>query len=104
MAFDNYLNQIDDLTEMLEFPILKNKITFEQTLPLSLNVSKFDSDLLAAPRIMKDFIHQYKHKKLMMKGIITWMEIHLTKLSFLTISEWMFFLFATAIISLLVTT
>ena len=45
-AFVNYLDQIDILTEMLEFPLLKNKTTFEQPLPISLNVSKFDSELL----------------------------------------------------------
>ena len=62
-AFVNYLDYIDNLTEMVKFPILKNKTTFEQTLPISLNVSKFDSDLLTAPRTLKDFIHQYNCKK-----------------------------------------
>ena len=56
-AFVKYLDQIDNLTETLEFPILKNKTTFEQTLPISLNVSKFDSELLTAPRTLKDFIN-----------------------------------------------
>ena len=54
---------MDNLTESLKVPILKNKTTFKQTLPLSLNISKFDSELLAAPKTLKDFIHQYKHKK-----------------------------------------
>ena len=40
--FLNYLNQIDNLTESLRFPILQNKTTFKQTLPISLNISKFD--------------------------------------------------------------
>ena len=40
-AFVNHLDQVDNLTNTLEFPILKNKTTFEQTLPISLNVSKF---------------------------------------------------------------
>ena len=62
-AFVHYLDQIDNLTDTLEFPILRNKTTFKQTLPISLNVSKFDSDLLMAPRTLKDFIHQYNHKK-----------------------------------------
>ena len=30
---------------------------------MSLNVSKFDSDLLMSPRTLKGFIHQYNHKK-----------------------------------------
>ena len=42
---------------------MRIKTTFEQTLPIALNVSKFDWDLLTAPRNLKDFIHQYKCKK-----------------------------------------
>ena len=57
-AFVNYLDQINDLTETIEIPILKNRTTFEQTLPISLNVSKFDTSLLAAPLTLKDFICQ----------------------------------------------
>ena len=62
-AFVNYLDQKGNLTETLKFPILKNKTTFKQTLPLSLNLSNFDSDFLTAPRTLKDFIHQYNHQK-----------------------------------------
>ena len=62
-AFVNYLDQTDNLTESLEFPMLKNKTTLEQTLPISLNISKFDSELLTAPRNPKDFIDQYNHKR-----------------------------------------
>ena len=54
-VFVNSLDQFTNLTESLEFPVIKNKSIFEQTL----NMSKFDSDLLAAPRNLKDFIHQY---------------------------------------------
>ena len=61
-AYVNYLDHFDNLTETLEILILKNKTTFEQTPPISLNVSKFDSELLTAPRNLKDFIHQYNHK------------------------------------------
>ena len=62
-AFINYLGQFPNLMEFLEFPIIKSKTTFKQTLPISLNVSKFDSNLLRASRNLKDFIHQYTHKK-----------------------------------------
>ena len=37
-AFVNYLDQFPNITETLEFPIIKNKTTFEQTLPISLNI------------------------------------------------------------------
>ena len=88
IAFVNYMDQIHNLTETLEFPIQKNKTTFEQHLPTYLNVSKFDSELLTAPRTLKDFIHQYNYKKFLIwpKGMITWTEIYLTNISFLTIS------------------
>ena len=38
-AFINYLDQFLNLKESLEFPIIKNKTTFEQILPISLDIS-----------------------------------------------------------------
>ena len=38
-AFANYLDKFPNLTEPLVFPIIKNKTTFHQTLPISLNIS-----------------------------------------------------------------
>ena len=64
MAFVNYLDQFPNLTESLEFPIVKNKTTFKQTLPISLNVSKFDPTLLTALSNLKDFIHWYTSVKI----------------------------------------
>ena len=49
-AFVNYLDQFPNLAESLEFLIIKEKTTFKQTLPISLNASKFYSDLLTAPK------------------------------------------------------
>ena len=40
-AFVNYLDRFPNLTESLEFPIIKNRITFMQTIPISLKISKF---------------------------------------------------------------
>ena len=54
-AFVNYLDQFPILTETLEFPIIKNKTTFEHTLPIALNISKFDSNLLTAYSNLKRF-------------------------------------------------
>ena len=62
-AFTNYLDQLTNLTESLKHSIMRNQTTFEQTLPIALNVSRFNSDLLTAPKNLKDFIHQYKCKK-----------------------------------------
>ena len=47
-SFANYLDKFPNLTEALEFLIIKNKTTFEQTLPISLHISKFDQTLLTA--------------------------------------------------------
>ena len=88
-------------------PILKNKTTFEQTLPISLNISKFDSELLTAPRNLKDFIPQYYSKK----EIFDLIERHDTADINLKTNKNFFsnnfivdvFLFVAAIISLLVT-
>ena len=60
IAFVNYL---DNLAESLKFSILLNRTTHEQTLPISLQCSEFDSDLLTAPKTLKDFVHQFQHKK-----------------------------------------
>ena len=57
MAFANYLDLLDNLNDSLDVPILMDRTTFEQTLPLSLNVSKFDCDLLTTPQTPKDFVH-----------------------------------------------
>ena len=62
-AFINYLNQIPNLTESLVFPIIKNETTFEQVLPISLNISKFDHTLLTASCDLKEFIHWYTNDK-----------------------------------------
>ena len=59
----NYLDQFPYLNESLEFPIIKSKTTFKQTLPISLNVSKFHSNLLTSSNNVKDFIHQCTCKK-----------------------------------------
>ena len=85
-AFTNYLDKLTNLTESLKYPIIRNKTTFEQTLPIALNVSKFDSDLLTAPMNLLGFIHQCKCKK----EIFDLHERHVTtdlttkKISFLT--------------------
>ena len=59
-TFVNY--QFDNLTDTLEAPILMDKTTFEQTLPIALNASRFNSDLLTTPQVLKDFVHQYCKK------------------------------------------
>ena len=74
-AFINYLHKLPNLTESPEFPIIRNKTTFEQTLPISLNISKFDPTLLTVSNNLKEFLNSYtNHKKnflISKKGMIT---------------------------------
>ena len=62
-AFINYLHQFPNLIESLEFPIIKNEMTFELVLPVSLNISKFDPTLVTVSTDLKEFIHQYTNNK-----------------------------------------
>ena len=73
-AFVNYLDKFHNLTESLELLVVKERTTFELTLPISLNISKFDPTLLTASRDLKEFITSYtNHKKNLIckKGMIT---------------------------------
>ena len=47
------------MTESLKFLVVKARTTFEQTLPISLNISKFNPTLLVASSNLKEFIHSY---------------------------------------------
>ena len=62
-AFVHYLDKFPNLTESLEFLIMKNNMTFEQILPIFLYISKFDPTLLTASSDLKEFIHWYTHDK-----------------------------------------
>ena len=62
-AFVNYLDMFPNLTESLEFLVIKNWTTFEQTLPISLNISRFDKMLLTASTDVKEFINSYTNHK-----------------------------------------
>ena len=42
---------------------LLSQTTHEQTLPISLKSFDFDPDLLKSPKTLKDFVHQFQHKK-----------------------------------------
>ena len=62
-AFVNKLDKFPNLTEYLEFLIIRNKTTFEQTLPISLNISKFDPTLLTATSDLKEFMNSYTNPR-----------------------------------------
>ena len=62
-AFVNYIDKFPNLIESLEFPIIKNITTFEQTLPISLNIYKFAPTLLSASSDLNEFINSYTNYK-----------------------------------------
>ena len=62
-AFVNYLDKFLNLIESLVFLKIRNKTTFEQTLPISLNISKFDPTLLTASSDLKEFSNRYTNHK-----------------------------------------
>ena len=53
-AFVNYL---DNLTNSLNYLLLLNHTTQEQTLAIYLESFNFNPDLLKAPKTFKDFVH-----------------------------------------------
>ena len=64
-AFVNYLDMLPNLTELLKFPLIINRTIYEQTLPITLNISAFDKTLLSAPTKLKDIMNSYtKHKEI----------------------------------------
>ena len=72
MAFANYLEMFSNLTDSLKFLLNKNRTTYEQTLPINLNVSNFDNSPLHVSTNLKDFINvTLKEKKYLIckKGI-----------------------------------
>ena len=62
-AFSNYLDMFPNLTESLQFPLIKNRTTYEQALPININISKFDTTLLNTSTNLKDFINSYTRQK-----------------------------------------
>ena len=59
----NYLDKFPNFTESLEFPVVKERTSFEQTLPTSLNISKFNPTLLMALSNLKEFINSFTNHK-----------------------------------------
>ena len=59
-TFVNYLDKFPNLPESFTFPIIRNKTSFEQTFPISLNIW---STLLMASSDLKEFINSYTNNK-----------------------------------------
>ena len=60
LAFFNYF---DNMIEYLGIPILRNWTAQEQILPISVESFKINASLLNAPKMLRDFVHQFRNKK-----------------------------------------
>ena len=52
-----------NLSDSLQIPLIKNRTMYEQTLPITLNVSKFDRSLLHVSMDLKDVMECYTNRK-----------------------------------------
>ena len=57
MAFANYLDMFPNHTDSSQ--LIKNRTTYEQSLPINLSIPDFNRSLLHAPTNLKSFIHDY---------------------------------------------
>ena len=103
--FINYLDKFPNLTESFEFLIFKNRTTFQLTLPISLNISKFDSTLLTASSDLGELINSYTtHKEIFdLQGRHDNIELNANKNFFSENYTMDIFMYISAIISLLAT-
>ena len=104
-AFINYLDEFPNLTESLEFLVVKERTMFEQTLPISLNISKFNPTLLTESSNLKEFINSYtNHKEIFdLQERHDNMELNTNKYFFSDNYIMDTFMFISAIVSLLAT-
>ena len=71
-TFTNYLDMFPYLTDSLQIPLIKNRTTYEQTLPIALNISEFDRSLMHASMDLKFCTVTLREKKFLTckKGMI----------------------------------
>ena len=62
-AFTNHLSMFPIVTESLQVLLIRKRTTYEQILPVNLNISAFDKTLLHASTNLKDFIYNYTLRK-----------------------------------------
>ena len=61
MAFANYLDMFPNLT--VSCPLIKDRTTYEQPLPINLSIPGFDRSLLHVPTNLKNFMQDYAKNK-----------------------------------------
>ena len=61
MAFANYLDMFPNLID--SFPLIKDKTTYEQPLPINLSIPHFVRSLLHVPSNLKNFVQDFAKNK-----------------------------------------
>ena len=93
------MHHFDSLTDNLDTHISQNWTTQEQVFPISLQMFEFDSNMLKAPKTLKDLVHQYKQKG----QVLNKRENNNSKHSFFNNLIMDIFLFIAAILSMIAT-
>ena len=57
LAFTNYLDMFPNLTDCLT--LIRDKTSYEQPLPIHINVPHYDNSLNNRPTKLKDFLNNY---------------------------------------------
>ena len=60
LAFVEYLDQLKETIDTL---VIRNWTNQEQILPIALNSFEINSSLLQAPKMLKEYVNQYKEKR-----------------------------------------
>ena len=60
LAFVDYLDQ---LKETIDMPVIRNWTNQEQILPIALKSFEINSSLLQAPKMLKEYVNQYREKR-----------------------------------------
>ena len=61
ITFANYLEMFPNVTE--SFPLIRDKTTHQQHLPINLSIPDFDTSLLHTSTNLKKFVQHYAHSK-----------------------------------------
>ena len=63
MAFAHYLEMLPNLTDSLSLPLIMNRTTYKQILPVNFSIPDLHKSLLHASTNLKDFINRYIKRK-----------------------------------------
>ena len=57
------VDYLDQLKETIDMPVIRNWTNQEQILPIALKPFEINSSLLQAPKMLKEYVNQYKEKR-----------------------------------------